>query len=258
MEFGYFTLSDNHYESNPRTPNQFVADITAEALLCRHPRHAFGLDRRASFQLARRPLLPGPGARLHRRPHQAHPAGAGGDGAAAAPSDPRRRAVGDARSAQQRPRRFRHRPRLRLARIRAVPRVVRGQPGHLRGRPRGRAQAVGGGGPPVAPRQALLLRRRAHHAEAGAAADSDLCRLVLQAVDRTGRAARVRTDRGAVRSRHELRRAEAGGRPLSRDLRQARHQAGAADVQLLHAFRRQCRRRRRRSARARSATTRNA
>ncbi len=32
MEFGYFTLSDNHYENNSRTPNQFVADITAEAL----------------------------------------------------------------------------------------------------------------------------------------------------------------------------------------------------------------------------------
>ena len=32
MEFGYFTLSDNHYENNPRAPNQFVADITAEAL----------------------------------------------------------------------------------------------------------------------------------------------------------------------------------------------------------------------------------
>ena len=32
MDFGYFTLSDNHYENNPRTPNQFVADITQEAL----------------------------------------------------------------------------------------------------------------------------------------------------------------------------------------------------------------------------------
>ena len=32
MEFGYFTLSDNHYEGNTRSPNQFVADITAEAL----------------------------------------------------------------------------------------------------------------------------------------------------------------------------------------------------------------------------------
>jgi alkanesulfonate monooxygenase SsuD/methylene tetrahydromethanopterin reductase-like flavin-dependent oxidoreductase (luciferase family) len=32
MEFGYFTLSDNHYLDNPRTANQFVADITAEAV----------------------------------------------------------------------------------------------------------------------------------------------------------------------------------------------------------------------------------
>jgi alkanesulfonate monooxygenase SsuD/methylene tetrahydromethanopterin reductase-like flavin-dependent oxidoreductase (luciferase family) len=32
MEFGYFTLSDNHYENNTRSANQFVADITAEAL----------------------------------------------------------------------------------------------------------------------------------------------------------------------------------------------------------------------------------
>src|SRR5579871_681742 len=33
MHFGYFTLSDNHYENNPRSSNQFVADITAEAVL---------------------------------------------------------------------------------------------------------------------------------------------------------------------------------------------------------------------------------
>lgn len=32
MEFGYFTLSDNHYEGNTRTANQFVADITDEAI----------------------------------------------------------------------------------------------------------------------------------------------------------------------------------------------------------------------------------
>jgi alkanesulfonate monooxygenase SsuD/methylene tetrahydromethanopterin reductase-like flavin-dependent oxidoreductase (luciferase family) len=32
MEFGYFTLSDNHYENNTRSANQFVADIAAEAL----------------------------------------------------------------------------------------------------------------------------------------------------------------------------------------------------------------------------------
>src|ERR1700748_1315017 len=32
MEFGYFTLSDNHYENNQRSANQFVAGIRAEAL----------------------------------------------------------------------------------------------------------------------------------------------------------------------------------------------------------------------------------
>src|SRR5262245_19308652 len=32
VDFGYFTLSDNHYDNNTRTANQFVADIAAEAL----------------------------------------------------------------------------------------------------------------------------------------------------------------------------------------------------------------------------------
>lgn len=32
MEFGYFTLSDNHYEGNKRDANTFVKDLTAEAL----------------------------------------------------------------------------------------------------------------------------------------------------------------------------------------------------------------------------------
>ena len=32
MRFGYFTLSDNHYDNNPRAPNEFVADIIDEAL----------------------------------------------------------------------------------------------------------------------------------------------------------------------------------------------------------------------------------
>ena len=27
MEFGYFTLSDNHYPNNPRSANQFVLEI---------------------------------------------------------------------------------------------------------------------------------------------------------------------------------------------------------------------------------------
>src|SRR5262249_35471881 len=32
VDFGYFTLSDNHYENNTRGANQFVADIAEEAL----------------------------------------------------------------------------------------------------------------------------------------------------------------------------------------------------------------------------------
>ena len=32
MDFGYFTLSDNHYENNARTANQFVSDILDEAV----------------------------------------------------------------------------------------------------------------------------------------------------------------------------------------------------------------------------------
>lgn len=32
MEFGYFTLSDNHYTNNSRSANQFVSDILDEAL----------------------------------------------------------------------------------------------------------------------------------------------------------------------------------------------------------------------------------
>jgi alkanesulfonate monooxygenase SsuD/methylene tetrahydromethanopterin reductase-like flavin-dependent oxidoreductase (luciferase family) len=32
MEFGYFTLSDNHYDNNDRRANAFVADIVAEAV----------------------------------------------------------------------------------------------------------------------------------------------------------------------------------------------------------------------------------
>src|SRR5215469_10142664 len=32
MQFGYFTLSDNHYENNERAANAFVADILDEAV----------------------------------------------------------------------------------------------------------------------------------------------------------------------------------------------------------------------------------
>src|SRR5713226_8367859 len=32
MEFGYFTLSDNHYDNNQRSANQVVTDILDEAV----------------------------------------------------------------------------------------------------------------------------------------------------------------------------------------------------------------------------------
>ena len=32
MEFGYFTLSDNHYADNRRSPSQFISDIRTEAI----------------------------------------------------------------------------------------------------------------------------------------------------------------------------------------------------------------------------------
>ena len=76
-----------------------------------------------------------------------------------------------------------------------------------------------GRGPHLASRQVLFVRRCAHHAEAGAAADPDLCRIVLEAVDRACGAAGLRADRRAVRRGDELWRAQAGRRPLSRELR---------------------------------------
>ena len=32
MRFGYFTLSDNHYQDNQRTANELIADIIDEAV----------------------------------------------------------------------------------------------------------------------------------------------------------------------------------------------------------------------------------
>jgi len=32
MQFGYFTLSDNHYDNNPRTANELIADILDQAV----------------------------------------------------------------------------------------------------------------------------------------------------------------------------------------------------------------------------------
>ena len=58
MEFGYFTLSDNHYPNNHAHGEPVRRRHHRRSDLCRQARHAFGLDRRASFQFARRAVLP--------------------------------------------------------------------------------------------------------------------------------------------------------------------------------------------------------
>ena len=132
MDFGYFTLSDNHYENNPRSSNQFVADITAEALYAdklgmhsawigEHHFNSLGVLSCPDLVLT---YVAANTTRIRLAPAVTvlplhHP-------------DSRRRAVGDARSSFRRPRRFCLRARLRPARIFAVPRVVRRQPGNFR------------------------------------------------------------------------------------------------------------------------------
>ena len=37
MDFGYFTLSDNHYLNNTRTPNKFVATFQKLVSVARSP-----------------------------------------------------------------------------------------------------------------------------------------------------------------------------------------------------------------------------
>ena len=258
MEFGYFTLSDNHYENNPRDANQFVSDITAEALYAdqlgmhsawigEHHFNSLGVlscpDLVLAYIAARtKHIRLAPAVTVTPLHHPIRVAeqwatldllsGGRVDFAAGRGYDAREYA--------------------------AVPRRLQGQPGHLRRGHGGDPEALGRRRPHLAPRQALPVRRRAHHAEADPEAAAGLHRLVLEALDRARRPARLRPDRRAVRRRHELRRLEAGRRSLQRDLHQARQEARPPDVQLLHALLRQPGAGGRRSAPARSATTRNA
>ena len=97
MEFGYFTLSDNHYDNNKRGANQFIEDITNEALYADQLGMHSAWIGEHHFNSLGVLVMSRSGPRLHRWAHQAHPARARGDGDAAAPPDPRRRAMGDAR-----------------------------------------------------------------------------------------------------------------------------------------------------------------
>ncbi len=82
------------------------------------------------------------------------------------------------------------------------------------------------------------VRRCRDHATAGAAPTARLCRLVLAALDRTRGQAGLRRHRGALRRGDDLWRAAPGQGTLSRNLRAPRSGPGPADVQLFHPFRR--------------------
>ena len=204
MEFGYFTLSDNHYENNTRSSNQFVADITAEALYAdklgmhsawigEHHFNSLGVLSCPDLVLA---YVAANTTRIRLAPAVTvlplhHPIRVAEQWATLDLLSGGRVDFAAGRGYDRRE-------------YRAVPRLVRRQPGHFRRRPGSGAPAVGGRRPHLASRQTLFVRRRAHHAEAGAAADPDLCRLVLEALDRARGAAGLRADRGAVRRGDEL------------------------------------------------------
>ena len=207
MEFGYFTLSDNHYENNPRDANTFVSDITAEALYAdqlgmhsawigEHHFNSLGVLSSPELVLgyiaARTKhirLAPAVNVTpLH------HPIRVAEQWATLDLLSNGRVDFASGRGYDSR----------EYAPFKVV---VRRQPGHLRRGHGGAQEALERGRPPHRPpRQALPVRGRAHHAAADPEAPARLHRLVLQALDRAGRAARLRPDRRAVRRRHELRR----------------------------------------------------
>ena len=176
MDFGYFTLSDNHYENNKRTPNQFVADITAEALYAdklgmhsawigEHHFNSLGVlscpDLVLAYIAARtRHIRLAPAVTvlpLH------HPIRVAEQWATLDLLSNGRVDFAAGRGYDARE---------------YLPFHVsfEDNQGDLRRGSRAGAQAVGGGRAHLASGQALFVRGCAHHAEAGAAADPDLCR----------------------------------------------------------------------------------
>ena len=144
MEFGYFTLSDNHYGDNPRVANQFISDITTKAIYADQlGMHSAWIGEHHFNALG---VLSSPDLVLgHIVARTKHIRLAPAVTFAAPPSHSCRRAMGDARSALQRPGRFCVRPRLRPAANTAVRRLVRRQSGHLRRGHGSRPEALGGG-----------------------------------------------------------------------------------------------------------------
>ena len=258
MEFGYFTLSDNHYDNNPRDANQFVADITAEALYAdqlgmhsawigEHHFNSLGVlscpDLVLAYIAARTKhirlapavtVLP-----LH------HPIRVAEQWATLDLLSDGRVDFAAGRGYDRREYlpfhvSFDDNQGIFEEGLELVRKLWAAD---------GRISHHG---------KHYSVRRRAHHAEAGAAADADLCRLVLQALDRACGAARLRADRRAVRRRHELRRAQAGGRPLHETCAKHGNKPGRLMCSYFTHFADNKAAGGRRSAPARSATTRNA
>ena len=227
MEFGYFTLSDNHYDNNPRSrtsssPTSPTRRSMPTSSACTRPGSASIISTRSACCPA--PIWCSPISRRAPRHIRLAPA------VTVLPL---------------------HHP-IRVAEQWATLDLLRGgRVDFAAGRGYDRReylpfhvsfadnQAIFEEGMELVRRLWAAEGRISHHGkhysfddvritpQAGAAADPGLCRVVLQALDRACRAARLRPDRRAVRRGDELRRAQAGRRPLSRDLRQARQQARA-------------------------------
>ena len=243
MRFGYFTLSDNHYENNSRNANQFVADIIDEAVYAEEVGlHSAWIGEHHFSTLG---VLSCPDLAL---------------------------AVVAARTRQ-----IRLAPAVTVLPLHHPIRVAEqwasldllsgGRVDFAAGRGYDRREYLPFGvsfednqqifeegmeivrrlwsadGADLAPRPALPFRRRSDHASAGAIADPELCRLIFAAIDRTCGTARMQSDRGTLCRGDDLWRVAPSERPLWRDLRSPRKAAGPPDVQLFYPFRRQSGRR---------------
>jgi alkanesulfonate monooxygenase SsuD/methylene tetrahydromethanopterin reductase-like flavin-dependent oxidoreductase (luciferase family) len=102
MQFGYFTLSDNHYDDNARSANDFVADIIDEAAYSEEVGlHSawIGEHHFSTLGVLSCPDLVLANVAARTRHIRLAPAR---HRAAIASSDPRRRAMGDTRFDQRR------------------------------------------------------------------------------------------------------------------------------------------------------------
>ncbi len=214
MDFGYFTLSDNHYDNNTRSSNQFVADITAEALYAEklgmhsawigeHHFNSLGVLSCPDIVLAyvaantkRIRLAPAVNVLPLHHPIRVAEQWATLDLLSGGRVDFAAGRGYDRREYQPFHVSFEDNQEIFEEGLEAP------------------SPALAGGRAHLPSRQILFVRRCAHHAAAHPAPDSDLCGIVFQAVDRACRALGLRPDRGAVRRRDDVWRFAASPRSL--------------------------------------------